>query len=354
MLQIAVVLLTWLVQSTQATTQLALASNEREVTFEGAVGVRLVGTIALPEHREPSTRSPAVVLVCGSGPTDRDGNQRPTLITDVQKQIATDLAKRGFASLRYDKRGIAASAKGAPVDLEGMREFYRWEHFVDDLIAAFRFLQQQPEIDATRIALVGHSEGGLLVLIAANQLQDKPQSPRAIVLLATPGRPIETVLAEQLARQLDTQGATAAQAKKFLDRATQISGQIRATGNVPDNVPVGLRNLYPAYLGKFLRSMFLVDPAHLAESLKGPVLVINGERDLNVSAERDAKTLDAALRSRETKDATARNAQELLIVPGASHCFNSISFDKDPGFTGPIVTDVLNRLASFLEQALKN
>src|SRR4051794_12206945 len=115
MLQVAIILLTLLVQSTQATSTAApLAANEHEVTFEGKGGVRLVGTIALPDKRDASTKSPAVVLVCGSGPTDRDGNQRPSLITDVQKQIAADLARRGIASLRYDKRGIAASAKGAP------------------------------------------------------------------------------------------------------------------------------------------------------------------------------------------------------------------------------------------------
>ena len=353
MLHAVIATVLFLVQPTQPTTATTLAANEREVVFQGAGGARLVGTITMPEKRDPSKKSTAVVLVCGSGPTDRDGNQRPVLITDVQKQVATDLAKRGIASLRYDKRGIAASAKGAPIDLAGMIEFYRWESFVDDVIAAYRFVQQQPEIEATHVALVGHSEGGMLVLIAANQLQDQERPPRAVVLLATPGRPIETVLAEQLARQLTDQGATATQAKKFLDRAAQISGQIRATGNVPANVPRGLQALYPAYLGKFLRSMFTVDPAHLAESLRGPALVINGERDMNVSADRDAKTLDAVLRSRAS-DTKTRNAQELLIVPGASHCFKAVKSDRDAGCVGPVVPEVLDRLASFLQQNLRD
>jgi pimeloyl-ACP methyl ester carboxylesterase len=216
-------------------------SNQREVKFDGAGGAKLAGSLLLPEHFEQGAKLPAVVFVSGSGSTDRDGNQRPLLITDTQKQIAHHLAKRGFASLRYDKRGIAASAPGAPSDLAGMTDFYTWENFVADVVAAYRFLQQQPEIDLERIALVGHSEGGMLVLMAASELEDNEHPPHALVLLATPGRPIEDLISDQLSRLVKMQGAPDAQAKRILDKASEISGHIRATGSVPDNVPPGLQ-----------------------------------------------------------------------------------------------------------------
>lgn len=337
-------------QSTRPTT---LEANEREVTFEGVGGAKRIGTLTLAEnHGSAAAKSPGVVLVCGSGPTDRDGNQRPTLITDTQKQIAQDLAKRGIASFRYDKRGIAASAPGAPFDLAGMTRFYAWENFSGDVIAAFRCLQQQPETDPSRTALIGHSEGALLALVAADQMKAEAHPPRALVLLATPGRPIEALIDEQLTRLLKLQGATDVQARKILDKNAEVSGHIRATGQTPTNVPRGLQALYPAYLGKFFQSQFAVDPTKLAVDFSGPVLVINGEKDQNVSAERDAKAIDAALRSRPQND--PRNTQELFIVPGASHSLKPTTSDLDPGFTGTVIPEALAKIGSFLERKLRD
>ena len=352
MLHLAIALVALLVQTSQPTTvtnPTTPALDEREVAFVGVGGAKLSGTIALVENRAVTTKSPAVLFVCGSGPTDRDGNQRPALVTDTQKQMAVDLARRGIASLRYDKRGVAGSAAGAPRDQAGMTEFYAWENFVEDVIAAYRTLQQQPEIDPNRVALVGHSEGGLLVLVAANQVKDKERPPAAMVLLATPGRPIDALITEQLARLVKRQGANDSQAKRVIDKAAEIAGQIRATGAVPANVPRGLQALYPPYLGKFFRSMFAVEPARLAANFDGPVLVINGDLDQNVSADLDAKALDAALRAR-----TPARVQELMIVTGASHSLKSAASELDPGFAGPIVPAVLDKIGAFLQQNLRD
>src|SRR5581483_6115473 len=89
---------------------------EREVTFAGAGGTSLAGTL-LPPEANVHKRVPALVLVAGSGPTDRDGNQRPAIVTDLLKQFATALAKRGIATLRYDKRGMHANRAQLPKEV---------------------------------------------------------------------------------------------------------------------------------------------------------------------------------------------------------------------------------------------
>ena len=113
-------------------------------------------------------RVPGVVLVGGSGPTDRDGNNSLLpLRIDLLKQIAELLAKNGIASLRYDKRGVAASAAQPPARFEEQERFYAWDNYVGDVMAAHAELLRHDEIKPYATALLGHSEGGLLALAAA-------------------------------------------------------------------------------------------------------------------------------------------------------------------------------------------
>src|ERR1700733_14331833 len=120
-------------------------STEREVNFVGAEGTTLSGTLEVPAHFEAC---PALVLLAGSGPTDRDGNQPPGLITDLLKQIADGLAEKGVVTLRFDKRGMYANRAEKPKDTGKFGEFFSWENFVGDAESAYRFLRQQPEVDA--------------------------------------------------------------------------------------------------------------------------------------------------------------------------------------------------------------
>src|SRR5688500_18112657 len=105
------------------------APTQREISFEGAGGVRLSATLLLPEGAAADRRVPAVVLVAGSGPTDRNGNQPPLLWTGLLKQLADVLADAGIASLRYDKRGQYRSGK-PPKDPAALARFVAWEHFI--------------------------------------------------------------------------------------------------------------------------------------------------------------------------------------------------------------------------------
>lgn len=319
--------------------------QEREVAFTGAGGVELAGTLTLPAAGN-SKRAPGLVLIAGSGPTDRNGNQGPTLQTDLLKQIAERLAARGIACLRFDKRVTGALRTKLPLDAAGLGDYCAWENFVDDSIAALRFLQKQPEIDASRTGLLGHSEGGLLALAAAEQIKAEPHPPHILVLASTPGRSLDEVLHDQLARLLKQQGATEEQTAYFLNKNRDIIAALRREPIVPGDVPPGLAALYPAYLGRFLHSEFNVAPAELAQHFAGPVLILQGEKDVQVLAQKDAPALDAALRKRR------HDVHTLAITPGASHNLKAVASDADAGFAGPVKAEALKALSDWLQAHL--
>ena len=318
------------------------APAPREITFEGAGGIRLSGTLLLPEGASADRRVPAVVLVAGSGPTDRNGNQPPLLWTGLLKQLADMLAEAGIASLRYDKRGQYRSGK-PPGDAKALGEFVAWDHYVADVEAAYRALGEQQEVDPARRAIVGHSEGGLLAMHAAIALQEGPGRPAAVVLLSTPGRPLDVVLREQLAAGFKRQGLADGAAAALLAENDQIIAAIRDGGEVPRDVPAALAPLYPPYIGRFLQRLLELDPADLANKLRGPVLVVQGRKDLQVSAERDAPRLEAALRGQGRA-----NPCEVVLLDGASHNLKRTAGEADHAFFGPVVPELRAKLVGWL------
>lgn len=162
------------------------------------------------------------------------------------------------------------------------------------MTAALAFLQKQPEVDAARTGILGHSEGGLLALSAASAKTNAAKPPVMLVLAATPGRALDAVIKEQLVHFLRVQGATREQTQFFLDKNAALSAAIKKTGQVPADVPPGLATLYPSYLGKFLRRSLSLNPAGLATAFPGPVLILQGEADVQISPTADARALDAS------------------------------------------------------------
>jgi hypothetical protein len=305
--------------------------------------VRLSGTLLLPKHAAPDRRVPAVVLVAGSGPTDRNGNQPPLLWTGLLKQLADILADAGIASLRYDKRGQYRSGK-PPAGAKALGEFVAWDHFVADVEAAYRALGAEPEVDPGRLAIVGHSEGGLLAIHAAAALQEGPgRPPAAVVLLATPGRRLDEVLREQLTAAFKRLGLAEGAAASLLAENDRIIMAIRKSGEVPRDVPPALAPLYPPYIGRFLQRLLEVDPADLAAKLRGPVLVVQGAKDLQVSAERDAPRLEAALRRRD-----GGHTCEVVVLDGASHNLKRVRTEGEHAFFGPVVPELRTKLVGWL------
>ena len=181
-----------------------------------------------------------------------------------------------------------------------------------------------------------------MALAVGERLVGTPACPTALVLLSTPGRPLDAVIHEQLMRLLAKQQATPEQTKYFLDEDVRIAHAIKDTGKVPDDVPAGLKALYPAYLGKFLQSDFATDPSKLAARVSGPVLVVIGEMDIQVSPERDARPLIKALGTRTGNDS------KLIIAPKASHNLKRVKDDREPGQAGEIAPEVLDELCGWV------
>ena len=316
--------------------------REREVYFKGTNDVTLSGTLSLPAS---SGKFPAILFISGSGPTDRDGNSSGGVKTDLFKLLATSLAKNGIASLRFDKRVTGNARKLIPRTQNELSEYCSWEYFVGDAEEAFRFLQKQPEIVAKSTGIFGHSEGGMLALQMSNELKSNP--PAVLVIAGTPGRKIDVILHDQLSLIMMNQKAPPETAAMILKKNAEICDAIRKTGVVPNDVPPGLAALYPAYLGKFLHSELAFDPIACASSYEGAVLILQGEKDFQVSATLDAPLLEKALKKR------VNGRQELFIAPGASHNLKAHKSDSDPGFEGAVEPTTLQKLLDWVKSNLK-
>jgi uncharacterized protein len=346
--------------SPQSTT---VAQNQRDVTYPGVGGVSLAGTLLIPAHKQ-GIRVPGVVIVAGSGPVDRNGNAPGGFTTNLYSQIADLLAQHGIASLRYDKRAIGASTplplpqnpqQPTPQELKAMQDFVAWDNFVGDARASMQYLQQQPEIDPTRTALIGHSEGSVIVGQIGAAQQGLAHPPAALVLISAPGRPLDVVLREQIAHQLERQPSIPA--AFVLSKYDEIIASLRQTGKpsdaafaelkansqVPTQLTQGIMALFPPYLDEFWQGELQVDPAAAIKHYPGPVLVLQGSKDIQVFATEDTPLLDAALKSRTPDD------HQVVIVPNASHNMKFVQDPAtDPGITGPVVPAFAQALRTWL------
>ena len=125
----------------------AKASNEINLSFKGNSGTVLGGTLVYPAHSFSLKSFPAVLLLPGSGPTDRNDNQPPVIKTDLLKQIAEALALQGIASFRFDKRAAHVNKMQWPVDEKNMSAFFSWENHKSDVETAFLAMKSAKEID---------------------------------------------------------------------------------------------------------------------------------------------------------------------------------------------------------------
>lgn len=340
-----------------------VAQSQRDVTYAGVGGVTLAGTLVIPAHKQ-GTLVPGVVIVAGSGPVDRNGNAPGGFTTNLYSQIADQLAQQGIASLRYDKRAIGASTpiplpknpqQPTPQELKAMQDFVAWDNFVGDARATLKYLQQQPEIDPARTALIGHSEGSIIVGQVAAAVQGLTHPPAALVLISAPGRPIDVILREQIAHQLEQQPTIPA--AFVLSKYDEIIASLKQTGmpsaaafadlkansQVPPQLTQNLMALFQPYLDEFWQGELQVDPAATIKHYPGPVLVLQGAKDIQVFVNEDTPLLDAALKSRTPDD------HQIVIVPNASHNMKFVQNPAtDAGITGPVVPEFAQALRTWL------
>ena len=312
----------------------ASGMKQRELRFPGADGATLAGTLVLPLRSEIQP-VPGVVLIAGSGPTDRDGNNPLIPVkVDLLRLIAERLAAAGIATLRYDKRGIGQSTARPRSGLKDEERFFLWEHFVADAVGAHDELLRHNEIKPYATAFLGHSEGGLLALAATNAMGT--HRPPGLVLASTPGRALRDIVHDQIARN----------APAFVTAADRIMSSILDIGSVPADIPPELQLVFPPYAGPFLKSALAFDPATALARTDNACLLIHGGADAQIVPLADIQPLLDALARRTASG-------EAVVVPAVSHNLKTVSSPTDPGFAGPLAPPVGTKLAEWLAYLLR-
>ena len=212
----------------------------------------------------------AVLIVAGSGPTDRNGNSGQSLNTYTYKMLSDNLVKSGIAVLRYDKRAIGRSRLNDPATIPNLV----FDDFVDDAARCVDFLHSE---GFKKVVVAGHSEGGEIALHLALR---EDVAVDGLVLLCCPGFPMDQILNAQLSAQLVPQHVG------LMVTATTIIKRIKAGESVPvESIPQELLSLFHPSVQPFLSSSMAFDPAELMSRVEQPTLVISGGRDIQVTKE---------------------------------------------------------------------
>jgi pimeloyl-ACP methyl ester carboxylesterase len=290
---------------------------QRPVTLDTGTG-ELFGSLLLPKSDKPV---PVVLIISGSGPTDRDGNNPDGGRNDSLKRLAWVLAKHNIASVRYDKRGVAASLAATPDERNLSVEAY-----VADAQAWARKLKADPRFGP--LILLGHSEGAMIATLAAANAE-----ATALISLSGTARPIDQVLREQLARSLPP---------PLMLRSNELLDSLKA-GHTDDDVPQPLQVIFRPSVQPYLISLFRQDPAKAFAQLKMPALIVQGSNDIQVGVD-DAKLLKAA-----------KPDAELVVIEGMNHVMRIVHNDmkrqlasyKDPNL--PLAAELGSKIIEFID-----
>jgi len=290
---------------------------QRPMTLDTGTG-ELFGSLLLPKSETPV---PVVLIISGSGPTDRDGNNPDGGRNDSLKRLAWVLAKHNIASVRYDKRGVAASLAATPDERNLTLQAY-----VSDAEAWGRKLKADPRFG--QLILLGHSEGALVASLAAPKVD-----AAAVISLSGSARPVDQVLRQQLSNRLPP---------PLMLRSNQLLDSLKA-GKTDDNVPPPLQVIFRPSVQPYLISLFREDPAAAFARLKMPALIIQGSHDIQVGVE-DARLLKAA-----------KPDAELVVIEGMNHVLRIVPNDmkrqlasyKDPNL--PLAAELGNQILGFID-----
>jgi hypothetical protein len=291
--------------------------TEAEVLLKTYSG-NISGTLTLSNK---SKKSPVVIIIAGSGPTDRDCNSPMGVKTDAYKKIAAGLAGKGISSLRFDKRGIGKSKSAMTSEKD-----LRFDTYVSDVEDWITLLKKDRRF--TKVFLCGHSEGSLIGMIAAGKIRTA-----GFISISGAGKPADMILKEQLEGKVPRQ---------FFNESVIILDSLKAGYEVISVHPM-LYSLFRPSVQPYMISWMKYDPATELSKLKIPVMIVQGTTDLQVSVD-DAKLL-----------AASRPDARLLIVENMNHVLKESDSDpqsnmatyRDPDL--PLKSGLIDEIVKFIK-----
>ncbi|MGB0938496.1 MAG: alpha/beta hydrolase [Colwellia sp.] len=288
-------------------------SIEKVVSIDTGTG-KLEGSLLTSDVKGSNT---VALIIAGSGPTDRNGNN-PSMTNNSLKMLAEELALEGISSLRYDKRGIGQSKSA------GLKEVdLRFDHYVNDARHWIDYLATLNNF--SEIIVIGHSEGSLIGIIASQQTNvDK------FISLAGAGQPIDLTIRAQLK----------AQPAIVLEQSTPILDKL-LKGETVDNVPAFLNTLFRPSVQPYMISWFKYDPRKEIAKLNKPILIIQGNTDIQVSLT-DANNL-----------ALANTKAKKVVIENMNHIFKEAPLDRQANLLTysqpdlPIKAELIKAISEF-------
>lgn len=294
---------------------LIFAQEPTTTTRDISVNPYVDGTLL--QAGNPLEPAPLVIMIQGSGPTDRNGNQA-FMKNDSFKKLAQALSQNGISSFRFDKRIFKMQTMGIT------EEEIRFDDFITDAVSVIEYFRDNNDFE--KIVVLGHSQGSLVGMVAAENRAD------AFISIAGAGRTIDTILVEQIEQQ----------APGLKENAVTSFGEMRAQGSTGNYNPV-LESIFKPGLQPFMLSWMKFDPAEEIKELDIPVLIINGTKDLQVK-EKDARAL-----------AEANPNANLVLLENMNHVFREIETDdlensksyNEPG--RPLHPELVSTIVDFIK-----
>lgn len=295
---------------------IAAFSQEKKVeNQEIEVNSLIKGTLFSPDKVTSKTK--LVILIAGSGPTNRSGNSTISGINNSLKYLAEGLTRNGFAVFSYDKR-IFAQMINKTIDEKTLS----FEDFINDAKDVVTYFKSQKKY--AKIIIAGHSEGSLIGMVAAKENVD------GYVSLAGAGRPIDEVLSEQIAKNSPTM-------KETVDKDLALLKE----GKTFDNKNPMLASLFRESVQPYMISWIKYNPQEEIKKLQLPILIINGTKDIQVPPS------DAELLHKANPKST------LKIIENMNHIFKEIKVDEDnvKSYSDPklpVIPELIEVITSFV------
>jgi len=277
----------------------------QDITIDQHVDGTLLIANDIPE-------SALVIIIPGSGPTDRNGNQN-FLKNNSLKKLADALALEGISSFRYDKR-IVKQIRQNNVDNDIM-----FDHFVDDAITVLKYFKDKYKFK--KIFIAGHSQGSLVGMLAANEGAD------GFISIAGSGQPLDEILLYQINKT----------APQFNEDTKRIISILK-NGQTTDDYPQALASVFRKDIQLFIVNWMQYNPQEVIHTLNMPILIINGTKDLQVTVE-EAKLLDNA--AKNSTMIIVDNMNHVLVPIEGDDLENSKSYNESNREISPKIIEAI-------------